>query len=274
MNSEFRKLFDLSGKTAIVTGGLGILGRHFCRALAEFNASVVVADLDGDATTAFAEELSAATGQRCIGISCDVADEASVRALVETTVRTLGGIHVLHNNAATKSSDLSAFFAAAEEYPLETWREVMAVNLDGVFLVAREVGRQMIAQGSGGSIIQTSSIYGILGADRRIYEGSHYLGQQINTPPVYAASKAGIVGLTRYLATNWAHHGIRVNTLIPGGAQSGQNETFVRQYSERVPLSRMAQPEEMVGALVFLASDASSYITGQSIVVDGGLSAW
>jgi len=274
MSYRFRNLFDLSGKTAIVTGGLGILGRHFCRALAEFNASVVVADLNGDGASVLADELSAATGQRCIGVSCDVADETSVRSLIETAIQAFDGIHILHNNAATKSSDLAAFFAPAEEYSLEAWREVMAVNLDGLFLVAKNVGRQMIAQGTGGSIIQTSSIYGILGADRRIYEGSQYLGHQINTPPVYATSKSGVVGLTRYLATQWASHGIRVNTLIPGGVQSGQNETFVRQYSERVPLGRMAQPEEMVGALLFLASDASSYITGQSIIVDGGLSAW
>lgn len=274
MSYSFQKLFDLSGRTAIVTGGLGILGRHFCRALAEYNANVVVADLDGDGASAFAEELSAATGVRCIGVCCNVADEASVRALVKTTVDTLGGIHILLNNAATKSSSLEAFFAPAEEYSLKAWREVMAVNLDGLFLVAQAVGKQMIAQGSGGSIIQTSSIYGILGADRRIYEGSSYLGQQINTPPVYATSKAGVIGLTRYLATDWARHGIRVNALVLGGVQSGQNEIFIRKYTDRVPLGRMGHPEDVVGPLLFLASDASSYITGQSIAVDGGLSAW
>ncbi len=274
MSYRFRNLFDLSSKTAIVTGGLGILGRHFCRALAEFNANVVVADLDADAAAAFADEISTTTNKRCIGIGCNVAEEASVRALAEATVQAFGGIHVLHNNAATKSADLEAFFAPSADYSLDTWREIMDVNLDGLFLMAKTVGKQMIAQGSGGSIIQTSSIYGTIGADRRIYEGSLYLGQQINTPAVYATSKAGVMGLTRYLATDWACHGIRVNTLIPGGAQSGQNETFVRKYSERVPLGRMAQPEEMVGALLFLASDASSYVTGQSVIVDGGLSAW
>lgn len=274
MSSKYRNLFDLSGKVAIVTGGLGILGRHFCRALAEFKANVVIADLDGPAAAALADEISVATALRCMGVGCNVADEASVIALVEAVVEAFGRVDILHNNAATKSSDPAAFFAAPEAYPLETWREIMSVNLDGLFLVAKTVGKQMIAQGKGGSIIQTSSIYGMLGADRRIYEGSHYLGLQINTPPVYATSKAGVVGLTRYLATDWACHGIRVNTLIPGGVQSGQNETFLHNYSARVPLGRMAQPQEMVGALLFLSSDASSYLTGQSIVVDGGLSAW
>src|SRR5690606_27565640 len=133
---------------------------------------------------------------------------------------------------------------------------------------------QMVSQGRGGSIIQTSSIYGLLASDKRIYEGSRYLGRQISNPPVYSASKAAVRGLTRYLAAYWADQGIRVNTLVPGGVESGQNDAFKWRYSERVPLGRMARAEEMVGALVYLASDASSYVTGQEIVVDGGLSAW
>ena len=150
----------------------------------------------------------------------------------------------------------------------------MSVNMDGMFLVAQAVGNQMVHQGTGGSIIQTSSIYGILASDKRIYEGSYYLGRQIGNPAVYSASKAGVVGLTKYLAAYWADKGIRVNTLTPGGVESGQNDTFKGRYSARVPLGRMAQGEEMVGALIYLASDASSYVTGQNLVVDGGLSVW
>ena len=131
----------------------------------------------------------------------------------------------------------------------------------------------MLGQGVG-SIIQTSSIYGLLGPDQRIYEGSEYLGHQINSPGVYAASKAGIIGLTRYLATYWADKGIRVNAIAPGGTQSGQNEEFIRRYSEHIPLGRMAKAHEIVGALLYLASDASSYMTGQTITIDGGLTAW
>ena len=150
----------------------------------------------------------------------------------------------------------------------------MAVNIDGMFLVAQAVGNQMVKQGKGGSIIQTASIYGILASDKRIYEGSFYLGRQINNPGVYTTSKAAVVGLTKYLAAYWADKGIRVNTLIPGGVESGQNEIFKERYSARVPLGRMAQADELVGALIFLASDASSYVTGQNIIVDGGLSVW
>jgi NAD(P)-dependent dehydrogenase (short-subunit alcohol dehydrogenase family) len=150
----------------------------------------------------------------------------------------------------------------------------MSVNLDGLFLVAKTVGGQMKAQGRGGSIIQTASIYGVVASDKRIYEGSHYLGMQISNPPVYSASKAGVVGLTRYLAAYWGDAGIRVNALVPGGVESGQNDTFKQRYAARVPMGRMAQADEMVGALVYLASPASSYVTGQTLIVDGGLTAW
>jgi NAD(P)-dependent dehydrogenase (short-subunit alcohol dehydrogenase family) len=132
----------------------------------------------------------------------------------------------------------------------------------------------MVAQGKGGSIIQTASIYGAVAPDQRIYEGSKYLDRQINTPAVYSVSKAAVIGLTRYLATYWADKGIRVNALSPGGVESGQNETFIRNYSSRIPLGRMARADEVVSTLIFLASDASSYVTGQNFLVDGGLSVW
>lgn len=272
---EYRKdTFELTGKTAIVTGGLGILGRRFCAGLAAHGADLAVVDLDGEAAAAYAEELGGQYGTRVVGFSCDVTDSRAVADMVDRVVTDLGEIAVLHNNAAWKSEDLEAFFASFEEYDLATWRQVMAVNIDGMFLVAQAVGRQLLKQGRGGSVIQTSSIYGIIGPDHRIYEGSFYLGRQINTPAVYSASKGAVNALTRHLATLWASDGIRVNTLTPGGIESGQNEEFKRKYSARVPLNRMAQPAEIVGALVFLASDASNYVTGQNLVVDGGLCAW
>jgi len=274
VKSHYRDLFDLHGKVAIVTGGLGILGRGFCRGLAEFGAHVAVVDLDGDACAGFAAQLEAESGVRAIGVPCDIADRESVQAMVAQVVSALGGVHVLHNNAASKSADLDDFFAPFEEYSLSEWRRIMAVNIDGMFLVAQAVGQQMIRQGTGGSVIQTASIYGIRGSDKRIYEGSFYLGRQISNPAVYSTSKAAVVGLTKYLAAYWADQGIRVNTLTPAGVESGQNETFKARYAARVPLGRMARADEVVGALIYLASDASSYVTGQNIVVDGGLSAW
>ena len=267
-------LFSLAGKTALVTGGAGILGRRFCAGLAQHGANVAVVDVLKDGAEDVARDLRKDYGVGAVGIQCDVADPVSVAAMVSAAVAALGRIDVLHNNAASKSDDLDAFFAPFEDYSLAEWRKVMAVNLDGMFLVAQAVGRQMIAQGRGGSIIQTASIYGIMAPDNRIYEGSRYLERQINTPAVYAASKAGVVGLTKYLAAYWAKDGIRVNTLTPGGAESGQNDEFKRRYSARIPLGRMARPDEMVGALIYLASDASSYVTGHNLIVDGGLNAW
>ena len=274
MNLHYRKLFELKGKAAVVTGAVGILGKRFCRGLAEFGAQVAVVDLDQDRCAAFAEELRHDYGTDALGVACDVSDPASVASMVEQAVRRFGAIHVLHNNAASKSADLDAFFASTEKYSLAEWRKIMAVNVDGMFLVAQAVGDQMQKQGSGGSIIQTASIYGIVSSDKRIYEGSFYLDRQISNPAVYSTSKAAVIGLTRYLAANWGDAGIRVNALVPGGVESGQNDTFKARYSARVPLARMAQPDEMVGALVYLASDASSYVTGHCLVVDGGLSAW
>ena len=270
---SYRALFDLTGRTAVVTGGAGILGRRFCAGLADFGAAVAVVDLDGDAAVGLASELASRFGTRAIGVACDVAEPDSVAAMVARVEGELGPVDVLHNNAAGKSRDPGAFFAALEDYALATWREVMAVNIDGMFLVAQAVGGGMAARGRG-SIVQTASIYGLMAPDQRIYEGSKYQGRAINTPPVYSASKAAVLGLTRHLATYWALRGVRVNALTPGGVDSGQNDTFKARYAARVPLGRMAQADEMVGALVFLASDASGYITGQNIVVDGGLSAW
>ena len=266
--------FDLTGKTAIVTGGAGILGRGFCRGLAESGANVAVVDLQESAAVELAAELKQLLKAETVGIGCDVSNPESVAAMTAKVLSQFGGIDILHNNAASKSANLEAFFAPFEEYSLDEWRKVMAVNIDGMFLVAQSVGKQMVAQGRGGSIIQTASIYGIMAPDPRIYAGSFYMGMAINTPAVYSASKAAVVGLTKYLATYWADKGIRVNTLTPGGAESGQNDEFKKNYSARVPMGRMAYPDEMVGALLFLASDASSYVTGHNLVVDGGLSAW
>jgi NAD(P)-dependent dehydrogenase (short-subunit alcohol dehydrogenase family) len=268
-----RSMFDLSGRVAVVTGGAGILGRWFCAALADHGAQVAVVDRDADACARFAAELSQVFKIPARGYGVDLADPAAIAPLADRIEAEMGPAHILHNNAATKGRSLDAFFETTEAFDPEVWREIMAVNLDGAFFVAREFGGRMARRGAG-SIIQTASIYGIMGPDQRIYEGSEYMGRAINTPAVYSASKAGIVGLTKYLATLWGPQGVRVNTLTPGGVSSGQNAVFDARYSARVPLGRMAQADDIGGALVFLASDAARYVTGQNIIVDGGLSAW
>lgn len=271
---DYGNIFSLAGKVAVVTGGAGILGRHFCTALAAHGAKLAVVDLPAAKPEELAQAVQQRFGVACVGIGCDVSQPASVAAMRDRVVESLGGIDVLMNNAATKGRSLEAMFAPLEDYSFDTWREIMAVNLDGAFLVAQALGKVMVEQGRGGSIIQTSSIYGMMAPDQRIYEGAEYMGVHINTPAVYSVSKAGVHGLTRHLSTYWAEHGIRVNTLVPGGVESGQNDIFKQRYGARIPLGRMAQANEIVGAVVWLASDASSYVTGQAIHVDGGLSVW
>ncbi len=270
---EATDLFSLSGKVVLVTGGAGLLGQVFCQAFAVSGADVAVVDIDDQAAKSVADAVSKKSGRKVAGFGCDITSPESVAQMVAAVVINFGRIDVLVNNAASKGSNLDEFFKPFEDYSLQTWREVMSVNIDGLFLVAQAVGKQMKLQG-GGSIIQTSSIYGVVAPDQRIYEGSQYNGRPINTPAVYSASKAAVVGLTSYLSTYWADSGIRVNSLTPGGISSGQNKTFDDKYSNRVPLGRMGQASELTGALIYLASDASSYVTGQNLIVDGGLSTW
>ncbi|NND90431.1 MAG: SDR family oxidoreductase [Granulosicoccus sp.] len=268
-----RVQFDLTGQVAVVTGGSGILGRCFCAALADHGASVAVVDMQQAAAEEYATELSETFGVTARGFYLDVSETDSIEPVVNDIEQALGPVTILLNNAASKGRSLESFFCPTEDYSPATWREIMAVNLDGAFFVAQAVGRRMASRGAG-SIVQTASVYGIVGPDQRIYDGSEYMGMRINTPAVYSVSKAGIVGMTKYLATYWANRGVRVNTLTPGGVSSGQNSTFTDQYSHRVPLGRMAAAEDMTGAMIFLASDASRYVTGQNVIVDGGLSAW
>jgi NAD(P)-dependent dehydrogenase (short-subunit alcohol dehydrogenase family) len=271
---KYRDAFSLDGRVAIVTGGAGILGAECVTALADAGASVAVVDVNLDAATALAARIADEFGVATLGVACDVSDEPSVLDMVREVESTLGPIDVLHNNAASKSSSLEHFFEPLETFSLETWREVMSVNLDGLFIVARAVGTGMAERGRG-SIIQTASIYGAtMGPDQRIYEGSEYLGRAINTPPVYSASKGGVHALTLYLATYWGKDNVRVNTLTPGGITSGQNGVFSDKYSARVPMARMAEAYEVASGMLFLASDLSSYVSGQNLHVDGGLSAW
>ena len=272
--NNYKNLFNLSGKTAIITGGLGLLGKHFCKSLAEFGANIAVVDIDLEKAIDFAKSIEANYSVKSKGYYCNVSDSISVNEMVDRILIDFGKIDILHNNAAAKSENLIDFFTDFENYKIEEWNKIMSVNIDGMFLVAQAVGKSMINLGVKGSIVQSSSIYGIMGPDNSIYTNSLYLGHQINTPAVYSTSKAAVIGLSKYLATYWANFGIRVNTITPGGVESGQNKEFISRYSSRIPLGRMAFPEEMTGALIYLVSDASSYVTGQNLIIDGGLSAW
>lgn len=263
--------FSLEGRVALVAGAGGLLGPVFCDALAEAGADVILTDIV--APEEHAEAIARRHGVRTRSYALDLRDPEASGDIIDAVEQDFGAIGVFLGNAATKGSSLEAFFASDEDFSAETWREVMSVNVDAIFFATRAAGRRMARHG-GGSIVLTSSVYGLTAPDQRIYEGSEYLGQQIRSPAVYSASKAALVGLTRHLGALWGAQNVRVNAIAPGGVSSGQNTAFQQSYARRVPMNRMGAADEMAGAVVFLASDAASYITGQVIAVDGGLTCW
>jgi 2-deoxy-D-gluconate 3-dehydrogenase len=274
------ELFDLSGRTAVVSGGAGLLGAEFCRALAEAGAAVVAADLNQAAAEEIAQALKG-RGLLAAAIPVDVTDPNSVGQLVQATLDKFGRLDVLVNSAALdpkfdpqhadRVASPSSSSGAFEDFPLTAWKQAIDVNLTGAFLCCQAVVTPMLAQG-GGVIVNVSSIYGIAGPDQRLYQRP---GQPARYKPVYySVTKAGILGLTRYLAAYYAGKNIRVNALTPGGVFNGHDETFVQGYSARSVLGRMAEKDEMNGALLFLASDASRYMTGANLIVDGGWTTW
>lgn len=263
--------FALDELVIVVTGCNGLLGSTYCRALAERGARLVMADLSVSEPEDMARQLALETGADTVGIVCDVRVEHDVVSLFEIALNHFGKVDVVLNNAAATGEHLmnvGNVFSAFEDYPLAVWEQVLQTNLTGVFLVAREGGKAMLASG-GGSLINVSSIYGIAGPDHRIYEDMPF-----GSFPAYSAGKAGVHGLTLWLATYWGRKGIRVNTLVPGGVFNNQHEKFVKRYSDRTPMGRMANCDDFVGIVIFLATGASRYCTGQKFIVDGGLTAW
>jgi 2-deoxy-D-gluconate 3-dehydrogenase len=273
MSDIFAK-FSLTGKTALVTGGAGLLGKEFCLTLAQAGAKVYAADLNAGAAHAVADALGA-EGYPTLGIGLNVTDPVSVTAAIDEIVAATGRLDVLVNSAAMDpkfdpdhAQDNSNAF---ETYPLQSWQDALNVNLTGPFLVSQAAAGQMVKQGKG-SIINICSTYGLGGPDQRIYEKP---GQpKVFKPVYYTVTKAGILGLTKYLATYYAGSEIRVNALTPGGVFNNHDEQFVRNYAARTVIGRMAHKDEMNGALLFLASDASTYMTGGNVIVDGGWTAW
>lgn len=264
------KGFNVKSKVIVITGALGLLGSTYADGFSREGANVVIVDLDGELCHQRAEEIAEKYGTEPLGIGCDIVNREEVERMIKQVVSRYGCIDVLINNAATKTEN---FFEPFEEYPIEDWEKVMRVNVTGMFLCSQAVAREMEKKRSG-SIINIASIYGVVAPDQRIYQDAIYQGKEINTPLVYATSKGAVISFTRYLAAYLAKYGIRVNTVTPGGVYSGQNETFVARYSQRCPLGRMATPEEIFNTVYFLASNASSYITGHNLIVDGGWTIW
>ncbi len=264
-------LFSLKNKTAIVTGALGLLGKKHCEALAQGGANVIVADINESAAINFAGTL----GSEHCGLKVDVTSEASLKAARDKVIERYGSIDVLVNNAAIndmfENPGLAKELSAFENYPLDAFKKSLDVNVTGVFLASQIFGSVMAGQGHG-SIINIASTYGVVGPDQSIYRNE--CGEQtFYKSAVYPVTKGAVVNFTRFLAAYWGNKGVRVNTLSPGGVENGQNEFFIQNYSAKTLLGRMAQPTDYQGALVFLASDASIYMTGANLIVDGGWTA-
>jgi 2-deoxy-D-gluconate 3-dehydrogenase len=256
-----------------VSGGAGLLGAEFCRTLAEAGAAVVVADIDGDA----AQELASTLKDRefkAVAVRTDVTSPESCQQMVEISLNAYGRLDILVNSAVLDpkfDAHHGGHTNSFEDYPLAAWNQSLDVNLTGIFLSCQAAVRPMLRQGEG-VIINLSSIYGLTGPDQRIYQKE---GSRPQYKPVYySVTKAGVIGLTRYLAAYYAGKNIRVNTLTPGGVYNDHDELFVKAYSARAVLGRMAQKGDMNGALLFLASEASAYMTGANLVVDGGWTTW
>ncbi len=274
-------MFELKNKVILILGGRGYLGRSFCQSLSEQGAVVISADLAKESkaasTAVFQEEL-----KNIDQLDVDVTSKDSVVNLVSSTLKKYGQIDTLIYSVTAKPED---FYMPFTECSLKGWKSVIESELDGLFLVSQEVGRFM-EQREQGNIIFISSIYGVVGNDQRLYEGSNlaelYSGNkedkkysQPYSHSVYPVVKGGVISLTRYLAAYWGEKNIRVNCISPGGVyHEGENEEFIKKYSEKVPLRRKADVKEVASAAVFLAADESSYITGQNIIVDGGWTAW
>ena len=257
-----RSPFSLEGKSALVTGGAGLLGKAVVRALADAGATVFIGEIDAEVA---ATAKATMPGLAVEPLEMDIRSESSVLlAVAEAAKRSGGKLDILVNNAYPRTSDWGKKW---EDIPIESWRDNVDMHMNGYMLCCRAAGEHMKAHG-GGSMINMGSVYGMVGPDFGVYEGTG-----IGNPAAYAAIKGGILNLTRYLASWYGPHGVRVNSLSPGGVLDGQDARFVEQYSRRVPMGRMAGTEDITGGIVFLASDAARYVTGHNLVMDGGWTA-
>ena len=273
------KLYSLEGKVAVITGGGGFLGKVFALSVCEAGAVCILLDSNIEKLTEARSVLQSA-GYRIYCVELSITRQKQIDEAISKIVKEFGKIDVLINSAALAMSDMQSggatYFDAVEDYSRELWNNSLEINLTGTFMMCQRVGRQMRMQSSG-SIINLASDVSIISPDHRIYNRNQetgYPGTDFNTPLSYTVTKTGILGMTRHLATYWASSGVRVNSLSPAGVYRDQNPQFVDELVSRIPLGRMALPHELKGPILFLASEASSFVTGSNLVVDGGRTIW
>lgn len=277
-SSRVRELFDLTGRVAIVTGGAGLLGYHHGAILADAGANVVLLDLSVANPGLRADQLQIAHGPECLGLAVDITSEASLLEARDAIVAKFGRVDILINNAANnpKVEDdphgVPKQWSRLENFPLAVWNADIAVGLTGAFLCSRIFGQEMVKRNSG-VILNIASDLGVIAPDQRLYRKEGLPEDQQPVKPVtYSVVKTALIGLTRYLSTYWTAHNIRVNAISPGGVSANQPDEFTAKLHQLIPMGRMAQKDEYQGAILFLCSDASSYMTGQNLIVDGGRS--
>ena len=262
----YRDIMNLEDKVVVVTGGTGLLGKEFCRGLAEFGAQVIIGSTNEENGKRVSNELNEELNNRKVFyFSLDITSESSIDEFIKNTEEKFGKIDALVNNAYPRNKKYGTKF---EKVDFESYKENVISHMGGYFLISQKISKQMKKHKSG-VIINIASIYGVLGPNFSVYEGT-----EMTMPVEYSMIKGGIINFTRYLSTYLAPYNIRVNAISPGGIFNNQPESFVEKYNEKVPLGRMGNPSDIVGTVIFMVSDASEYITGQNIMVDGGLSVW
>ena len=275
LNPLAAKLFSLENRVVLITGGAGLLGLKHAEIVAAAGGIPLLVDLDEERARSAAEDLKQHFGSRAKGLRGDVTSQASVLELSQAILQEFGRIDVLINNAANNPSvEKKSGFSRVENFPLEQWEADVDVGLKGAFLCTQVFGGQMARDG-GGVVVNVSSEYGVNSPDQRLYRVEGLPEDQQPVKPVtYTVVKSGLIGMTRYFATYWGAQGVRVNAISIAGVQNGQPEEFVRRYVSGVPLGRMAQPDEYQGSILYLCSDASRFLTGANLIVDGGKSCW
>ncbi len=272
------RLFKLDGKVVVITGATGLLGRKHAEAVACYGGTPILLDLSQQAVDDFSNELNEKYKVGSIGFAIDITNENAIENNVGQLIKKFGRIDGLVNNASNNPTveDIKEInFSRLENFPLDIWNDDIAVGLTGSFLCAKHYGFAISQNPNGGSIINISSDLGLIAPDQRLYSKDGIDNSKQNVKPVtYSVVKTGLIGLTRYLATYWADKNVRCNAMCPGGVENGQPEDFLKEVSARIPMGRMANASEYQGALLWMLSDASSYLNGAIIPIEGGRTVW